>query len=285
MIYLDVLHFGRSRLGFLQSTYPCTGVTWDVTSLKVFNWVKEGSGYTVYRCIQYLHTTTLLLWCCRLIVWTCLDPAFPFFLCQSSCATLCAHIHHKKNMCLCFKEHHMSITNPRSWWCHHPLWEQVLASSPTAVKRILGSLATWWMPRYCFTLGNARWPPCEFANHSSTNHSAVHLVINYIPKVSQSPYMSELRVWSPSPPPAVPLRPRRQPAVPPSPWAPAARARQPGKPMGETGKTQENQNTGAELSTVNSHLTRSVQRQLSEPLRWCPLAWAISIIFFRNWDD
>ena len=96
MIYLDVLHFGRSRLGFLQSTYPCTGVTWDVTSLKVFNWVKEGSGYTVYRCIQYLHTTTLLLWCCRLIVWTCLDPAFPFFLCQSACATLCAHIHHKK---------------------------------------------------------------------------------------------------------------------------------------------------------------------------------------------
>ena len=69
----------------------------------------------------------------------------------------------------------------------------------TAVKRILGSLATWWMPRYCFTLGNARWPPCEFANHSSTNHPAVHLVINYIPKVSQSPYMSELRVWSPSP--------------------------------------------------------------------------------------
>ena len=106
----------------------------------------------------------------------------------------------------------------------------------TAVKRILGSLATWWMPRYCFTLGNARWPPCEFANHSSTNHSAVHLVINYIPKVSQSPYMSELRVWSPSPPPAVPLQPRRQPAVPPSPWAPAARARQPGKPMGKREK-------------------------------------------------
>lgn len=156
----------------------------------------------------------------------------------------------------------------------------------TAVKRILGSLATWWMPRYCFTLGNARWPPCEFANHSSTNHPAVHLVINYIPKVSQSPYMSELRVWSPSPIGGTSTGGAFAGAAAAGGASFALGSGGSGsaawKANGETGKTEENQNTGAELSTVNSHLTRSVQRQLSEPLRWCPLAWAISIIFFRN---
>ena len=177
-----------------------------------------------------------------MIVWTCLDPAFPFFLCQSSCATLCAHIHHKKTCVSALK----NITCPsqipvvgdvtihfgsRSWPHHHCCQKDPWQPGNLVDAKIL------------FHSWKCKMAPvriCQSLIHQPFSCSPSYkLYTQSLPKSIYVRIKGLVTITSTGgafAAAAVPLRPRRQPAVPPSPWAPAARARQPGKPMGKREK-------------------------------------------------
>lgn len=216
-----------------------------------------------------------------MIVWTCLDPAFPFFLCQSSCATLCAHIHHKKTCVSALK----NITCP----------SQIPVVGDVTIH--FGSRS--WPHHHCCQ--KDPWQPGNLVDAKILFHSwkCKMAPVRICQSLIHQPFSCSpsYKLYTQSLPKSIYVRIKGLVTITSTGGAFAAAAAAGGasfalgsggsgsaawKTNGETGKTQENQNTGAELSTVNSHLTRSVQRQLSEPLRWCPLAWAISIIFFRN---